>query len=67
MILTQEQVAELTDRRRRDSQAKVLRHMGIEFRQRPDGSLAVSRAHVDAVLGVAAQGKVKEFELGAVR
>lgn len=67
MILTQEQVSELTGRRRRDAQAKVLRHMGIEFRRRPDGSLAVSRAHVDAVLGVPAHGKAKEFELGAVR
>lgn len=67
MILTQEQISELTGRRRRDAQAKVLRYMGIEFRQRPDGSLAVSQAHVDAVLGAPAHGKAKEFELGAVR
>lgn len=67
MILTQDQLSELTGRRRHDAQAKVLRHMGIEFRQRPDGSLAVSKAHVDAVLGVPMQGRAQEFELGAVR
>jgi hypothetical protein len=67
MILTQEQLSELTGRRRHDAQAKVLRHMGIEFRQRPDGSLAVSLAHVDSVLGAPARGKANEFELGAVR
>lgn len=63
MILTQEQLSELTGRRRHDAQAKVLRHMGIEFRQRPDGSLAVARAHVDAMLCVAPAATVKNFEL----
>lgn len=68
MILTQEQLSELTGRRRHDAQAKVLRHMGIEFRQRPDGSLAVSRAHVDAVLGVPVpHSRGLDFELGAVK
>lgn len=51
MFLTPEEVAELTGRQRSDAQLRALRFMGIEHRVRPDGSLAVSRAHVEAILG----------------
>jgi hypothetical protein len=51
MILTPAELAELTQRTRKDAQVRVLRFMGIEHRVRPDGSVAVSRAHVEAVLG----------------
>lgn len=64
MILTPEELVSLTGRRRSHAQARVLRHMGVEFRQRPDGSLAVARAHIETVLGVVpASTKVKDFEL----
>lgn len=64
MILTREEVATLTGRTRAGAQARVLNSMGIEHRRRPDGSLVVARAHVDAQLGVAAaSSKVKSFTL----
>lgn len=64
MILTKEEVAALTGRTRADAQARVLNGMGIQHRRRPDGSLVVARAHVDAQLGVvAASAKVKSFTL----
>ena len=63
MILTPDELTELTGRRRSDAQARVLRFMGIEHRRRPDGSLAVSSAHVDALLGVTQERSIpKEIE-----
>ena len=44
MFLDEDQVVELTKKRRHDAQARALRFMGIEFKPRPDGSLAVLRA-----------------------
>lgn len=41
MFLTDEELADLTHRRRRPSQGKVLTFMGIEHRRRPDGSIPV--------------------------
>lgn len=64
MILSKEELATLTGRTRADAQARVLNSMGIEHRRRPDGSIVVARAHVDAQLGVvAASAKVKSFTL----
>jgi len=51
MLLTEQQVAELTGRTRRSAQVRVLRYMAIEHKIRPDGSVAVLRAHVDKLLG----------------
>ncbi len=51
MFLTGKELAELTNRSRRDAQARVLRAMGIEHRVRPDGSVAVLKAHVDLLFG----------------
>jgi hypothetical protein len=51
MILTQEELIELTNRSRPSAQIKVLRHMCIEHRVRPDGSIVVLRHHVEQVLG----------------
>ena len=51
MFLTDTEIADLTQRRRRDAQARALAFMGIEHKRRPDGSLAVLRAHVEQVLG----------------
>lgn len=68
MILSKEEVIALTKRTRSDAQARVLNSMGIPHRRRPDGSIVVSRAYVDAELGVKVPAKVKEFEInfGAV-
>jgi hypothetical protein len=51
MILSQAELIELTGRSRRDAQVRVLRFMFIEYRLRPDGSVAVSRSHVERILG----------------
>lgn len=57
IILTQPELVELTNKVRHTAQARALRGLGIEFRLRGDGSLAVSRAHVEAVLGGAGSKK----------
>lgn len=51
MLLTPEELHKLTNRQRKSAQAKELRAMGIEFRNRTDGSLVVLRATVEIVLG----------------
>ena len=51
MILTCAELAALTNRTRRDAQVRALKHMGIEHRVRPDGTVAVLKAHVERVLG----------------
>lgn len=51
MLLTAEEVRELTGMQRPSAQARALQGMGIECRRRPDGSVVVLRAVVEAVLG----------------
>lgn len=62
MFLTPDEVRELTGRQRRDSQAAALRHMGIEHKVRPDGSIAVLRAHVERQFGVEAPTTERPIE-----
>lgn len=50
MILSQQDLIELTSRTRSDAQVRALRFMGIDHRLRPDGSVAVSRTHVERIL-----------------
>lgn len=57
MFLTGEELAALTHRQRSPSQGKVLNFMGIEHRRRPDGSIAVLRAHVERMMGEGATMK----------
>lgn len=52
MILSPEELQQLTGRKRCGAQIQALRFMGIEHRQRPDGSVVVLRAHVEQVLCV---------------
>lgn len=56
MFLDDEEIVQLTGRKRRLGQSRALKFMGIEHRIRPDGSVAVSRAHVEQVLGVVIEG-----------
>jgi Domain of unknown function (DUF4224) len=63
LLLSREEVADLTGRTQHAAQARVLRGMGIEHRVRPDGSIAVARAHFDSVFGGAGGGvKIKKTE-----
>ncbi len=58
VILTADELVALTGRKRKDAQVKALRFMGIEHKIRPDGSVAVLRAHVERELGGADQSRV---------
>jgi hypothetical protein len=51
MLLTAQEVRDLTGMQRPSAQVRALKSMGIECRQRPDGSVVVLRAVVEAVLG----------------
>jgi hypothetical protein len=62
MFLTADEVRDLTGKVRNQTQVAALRHMGIEHRVRPDGSVAVLRAHVESSLGLLANSKKHEQE-----
>lgn len=51
LTLTADELCDLTGKRRASAQARALKSMGVEHRTRPDGSVAVLRAHLDALLG----------------
>ncbi|NMF99549.1 DUF4224 domain-containing protein [Aromatoleum toluolicum] len=51
MFLNAQEVRDLTGRQRVTAQAKALDSMGIPYRRRPDGTLAVLRTAVEAILG----------------
>ena len=51
IVLTKDEIEALTGRHRKDAQIKALRFMGIEHRVRPDGTVAVLKAHIEQILG----------------
>lgn len=51
MFLTPEELVELTHAKRSNAQVRALCMMGIEHKQRPDGSVVVLRAHVERLFG----------------
>ena len=51
MLLTAQEVRDLTGMQRPSAQVRALKSMGIECRRRPDGSVVVLRAVVEAVVG----------------
>jgi hypothetical protein len=53
IVLTKDEVEALTGRHRKDAQIKALRFMGSEHRVRPDGTVAVLKAHIEQILGAA--------------
>lgn len=70
MLLSATELCELTGKKIPAAQTRALNFMGIEYRRRPDGTLAVSRAHVDALLGGTSGNKVEkmyEIDLNTVR
>ena len=48
-FLEPEEVLALTGRKVRPAQVRALKSMGIEHRVRPDGSVAILRAHITKV------------------
>jgi hypothetical protein len=51
LTLTDTELADLTRRSRPSAQIRVLRHLGIEHRTRPDGSVVVDRLHYESLVG----------------
>lgn len=51
MFLTEEELFSLTHKQRPKAQMKALRSMGIDHRERPDGTVAVLRSAVEASMG----------------
>lgn len=51
LTLSPDELADLTDKVKATAQARELAHMGIPFKTRRDGSLAVLRVHVESLLG----------------
>lgn len=50
IFLTSSEVQELTNFIHKKAQIRALRHMGIQHKVRPDGSVAVLRFHVECLL-----------------
>lgn len=50
MILTPAQLVSVTKKVRPKAQARVLRELGVPFKPRPDGTLLVSQASVEAFI-----------------
>lgn len=51
LILSSEEIVLITGRRRTSSQARAFALMGIKYRLRPNGSIVVSRAHFEGMMG----------------
>lgn len=47
MFLSEKDIADLTNKSQHSAQARVLNTMGVVYRQRSDGSLAVLVAHIE--------------------
>lgn len=64
MFLDDVELRSMTKRVQRSAQAKMLRSMGIVFKQRADGTLAVLRSHAEKEFGAGQdrQPKAKEFQ-----
>jgi hypothetical protein len=56
-FLSYEEIQALTQRKVRSAQVRVLKAMGIEHRVRPDGSVAILRAHITKVFDGATETK----------
>jgi len=63
VVLTPEELEGLTGRHTKPAQRRQLTAMGISFAIRADGSIAVSKAHAEQVLG----GQIGEAPAGKKR
>ncbi|ACU63736.1 DUF4224 domain-containing protein [Chitinophaga pinensis] len=50
LFLDTEEIIFLTGRKKRNAQVIALRSMGIEHKTRPDGTVIVSRSHIQKLL-----------------
>ncbi|CAD6548811.1 hypothetical protein LMG28727_04895 [Paraburkholderia kirstenboschensis] len=51
MFLTDDDLTELTSKRRNSLRIHALNSMGVQHKIRPDGSIVVLRAHVERLFG----------------
>jgi hypothetical protein len=62
IFLTKEELAELTGRHYTHAQRTALNAMGIEYKLRPNNTLAVLRGHIEKVFdGIPAAHQAKEI------
>jgi hypothetical protein len=59
VFLSDEEIEQLTEKKRHSTQQKILNALGISHKVRPNGTLVVLRSHVEKLLGgsVAAPAK----------
>lgn len=63
MFLTDDELTGLTGKRRQSARIKVLNGMGVQHKMRPDGSVAVLRAHVERLFGEkGGKSKIAEWQ-----
>ena len=63
LFLDEDGLTELTGKRRKSARIRVLNSMGVQHKIRPDGSVAVLRAHVDRLFGEkAAKSKMETWQ-----
>lgn len=60
MILSESQLYELTKKKHCAAQVSVLKSIGIDHKVRPDGSVVVSKVHVEQVLGVVVNNTISK-------
>lgn len=65
LFLDADEVFALTGRTQRPAQIKALNAMGIEHRVRPDGSVAILRAHIEKIFGGGADSGMTSAKLPA--
>ncbi|OZI57621.1 DUF4224 domain-containing protein [Bordetella genomosp. 4] len=57
LILSPEDLVEITGKSRKSSQVEILRQLGIPFKIRPDGTPLVLRAAMEVALGYATKNE----------
>lgn len=63
MFLTDDELTGLTGKQRNSARIRVLNSMGVQHKMRPDGSIAVLRAHVARLFGEkSAKSKIAEWQ-----
>jgi hypothetical protein len=63
MFLTDDELTGLTGKQRNSARIRALNGMGVQHKTRPDGSIAVLRAHVDRLFGEkAGKSKIAEWQ-----